>query len=316
MLISRLGSWLAIFGVSVLPVCSALSQDYPNRPIRMLAGPAGGGGDFQARTVAQGISGPLGQPVIIENRPNNLLGELAAKAPPDGYMVLLTGGSLWSLPFLQTVNYDPIKDFAPVTLIERSPSLLVVHPSLPVKSVKELIALAKSKPGQLNYNSASSDTRLAGELLKSMAGINFVIVPYSTNAVGYGDLLAGQVQLTFGNILQVTPHIKAGRLRVLGVTTATPSAMFPDLPTIAETIPGFEKAAMGAVFMPAKTPEAIVNRLSQEIGRVMRSPEVKQRFANVGSEAVSSTPQELAATMKAEMERLSKVIKEAGIRAN
>jgi len=300
----------------VLAAGVASGQDYPNRSIRIIAGPAGGGGDFQARTIAQGITGALGQPVVIENRPNNLLGEIASKAPPDGYTVLLTGGSLWSQPFLLNVSYDPVKDFAPITLIERSPSLLVVHPSLPVKSVKELIALAKSKPGQLNYNAASSDTRLAGELFKSMAGINIVIVPYSSNAMGYGDLLSGQIQLTFGNILQVTPHIKSGRLKVLGVTTATPSAMYPELPTIAATVPGFEKASIGAMFMPAKTPEAIINRLNQEIGRFMSTPEAKQRFANAGSEAVSSTPQELAATMKAEMARLGKVIKEAGIRAN
>ncbi len=314
MLRSHCGLRLLVYTLGAFASAAAQAQDYPSKPVRIITGPAGGGGDYQARVIAQGITGPLGQAVVIENRPNNLLGEIAAKAPADGYNVLLSGGSVWSLPLLQPVNYDPVKDLAPITLIERSPSLLVVHPSLPVKSVKELIALAKAKPGQLNYNTASSDTRLAGELFKSMAGINIVIISYSANAMGYADLLAGQVQLTFGNILQVTPHLKAGRLRVLGVTTATPSAMFPELPTIAQTVPGFEKASIGAMFVPAKTPEPIIGRLNQEISRYMHTPDAKQRFATAGSEAVSSTPQELANTIKGEMARLGKVIKEANIK--
>ena len=312
---TNLRTWL-LSSAAMAVAGMAFAQDYPVKPIRMIAGPAGGGADFQARTIGQAIAGPLGQPVIIENRPNNILGEAIAKAPPDGYTMVLTGSSIWSLPLMQSVGYDPVRDFAPIILFERSPSLLVVHPSLPVKSVKELITLAKARPAQLNFSAPSSDTRLSGELFKAMTGTNFAIVSYSSNPMAYADLVAGQVQFTMGSALSLPPHVKAGRLRALAVTTLQPSAMFPELPTVSMTVPGFEKASMGSIFAPARTPEAIVTRLNQEIGRFMRTTEAKQKFANAGSEAVSSTPEELATTMKAEMVRLGKVIKDAGIRAN
>lgn len=304
---------LSTLAIAFTAVGIAAAQSFPTKPVRIVTGPVGGGGDFQSRAIAQAITGPLGQGVIVENRPNNLLGEIVAKAPPDGYTLLIAGGSLWSQTFLQKVNYDPVKDFAPIAQIERSPNLLVVHPSLPVKTTKELIALAKAKPGQLNYSAPAADTRFAAEMFKSMAGIDFVVVPYSNNQTAYVDLLAGQIQLAFGNINTVLPHIKTGRLRALAVTTATPSAMFPDLPTVAQTVPGFDKAGVAGVFAPARTPDPIIRRLNEEVVRYMRTNEAKQKFANIAAEAIASTPEELAHTMTSEMARIAKVVKALNI---
>ena len=309
----RLTSFALLLSAISLAATPAYAQSYPSKPVRILTSPAGGGGDFQSRIIAQGITGPLGQPVIIENRPNNLLGEIASKAVPDGYTLLISGGSLWSLPLLQEVSYDPIRDFAPITLIERSPNLLVVHPSVPANSVKELIELARQRPGQLNYSAPASDTRLAAELFKSMAKIDFTIVPYSNNPTAYADLVAGRIQFAFGNINTVTPLIKAGKLKVLAVTTLTPSAMFPDLPTISATVPGFKKSGTGGMFAPARTPEPIIRRLNEEAVRVLNTSETKQRFATIAAEAVSSTPEELAATVKGEMAETQSAMKSAGI---
>jgi tripartite-type tricarboxylate transporter receptor subunit TctC len=291
-------------------------QDYPNKPMRIVVSKAGGGNDFMARTIGQGITRSLGQQVVIDNRPSNMEGEAAARAAPDGYTLLLGGASLWTLPLLQDVSYDPVKDFAPITLIERSPNILVVHPSLPAKSVKELIALAKARPGELNFASSGADTRLQGELFKALAGINIVNIPYSSGAVEYADLVAGQVHLKFGSTVSVAPHVKSGRLRALAVTTAQQSALYPSLPTVAAALPGYEAAAKAAMFVPAKTPDAIINRLNQEIGRFLRTGEAKEKFANAGSEAVTSSPEEAAATVKTDMARLGKLIKDTGMRAN
>jgi tripartite-type tricarboxylate transporter receptor subunit TctC len=295
------------------------AQNYPTKPIRFVTSEAGGGTDFAARTVAQGIAGPLGQPVIVDNRGSGgtISGEIVARANPDGYTILVTGGSFWVGPLLRKAPYDPIKDFTPVSLLMTSPYVLVVHPSMTVKSVKELIDLAKAKPGELNYAATSIGVspHLAGELFKSMAGVNIVTIPYKGTGPGVIGLIGGQVQLMFAPVSAVMPHVKAGKLRALAVTSAQPSALAPGLPTIAATVPGYESGGPLSMFAPPKTPPAIISKLHGEVVKLLGDPEVKERLFNVGMDPVASSPQQLAATVKSEMTRLGKIFKDAGIRA-
>lgn len=277
--------------------------------------------DFAARVVAQAMSSNLGRQVIVENRGSGpVLGQAVAKAPPDGYTVLFYGSTTWMMPLVQSnAGYDPVNDFAPITIVANSPNVLVVHPSLPVKSVRELILLAKARPGELNYASSASgaSNHLAAELFKFMAGINIVQIPYKDGSRASIDLMSGQVQMTFGNAGFSIPHVRAGRLRALAVTSAQPSLLVPDVPTVAASgLPGYEWGSMFVMFAPAKTPEAIVNRLNQETVRVLKQADVKEAFFKAGTEAVGSTPQQLDATMKSEIARLAKLIKHAGIRAD
>src|SRR5262245_14873080 len=251
--------YLVVLGLTVLTAGTTYAQ-YPTKPIRLVT--SSGSGDFAARIIAQGISGPLGQQIIVENRPGALPGEIVSKAAPDGYTLLVHGGAFWNAPLFRTTPYDPIKDFSPITLAVRSPNVLVVHPSLPVKSVRELIALAKARPGQLNYTSgpAGGASHLTAELFKALAGVNITRIGYASGAQELADLLSGAVHLTFNNAVTVTPHIRSGRLRGLAVGSPRPSALFPGLPALAETVPGFESAAMAGVFAPGRTPEAIIER--------------------------------------------------------
>lgn len=306
-------------GAMVLSGGIVSAQNFPTKPIRIVSAEIGGGNDFAARIVAQGLGG-LGQPVIVENRPSGVIpGSIVAKARPDGHTLLAYGVSLWMAPFLQDdIPYNPVRDFAPVTLVANSPGVLVVYPGLPVKSASELIALAKAKPGQLNYASTStgSPPHLAAELFKFMAGVDIVRILYKGMGPALIDLMSGQVHLTFGTASSATPHIRTGRLRALAVTSANPTAVFPGLPTLASTLPGYEAGSIYAVFVPAKTPVAIINRLNREIVRHLQTAEVKERFLNVGVDVVGSSPAELAAAVKSDMVRLGKMIKDAGIRAN
>jgi len=318
----------ACSGVGMLAVAAALffpvagyGQNYPNRPIRMVTTAPGGGLDFAARLFAPKLAESLGQPVVIENRGGGITPiELAAQGQPDGYTLLWNSGSTWILPFLQkAVRYDPIRDFAPISLVEIAPSVLVVHPSLPVKSVKDLIALAKARPGELNYaaGSVGSNTHLSPELFKSMAGVNIVHIHYKSSGSAFVDTMSGQVQIMFGSPGGAVPHIKAGRLRALAVTSAKPSKVMPDLPTIAASgLPGFESVVSHALFAPAKTPDAIVQQLGREIRRIIHLPEVANRLLSSGVEPVGSSPEEAAAYIKADMAKWGKIIREAGIRAN
>jgi tripartite-type tricarboxylate transporter receptor subunit TctC len=226
---------------------------------------------------------------------------------------------LWLAPFLRdNVNYDPIRSFSPVILIVNTPSVLVVHPSVAANSVKELIALAKAKPGTLNYGAGGPGTapHLMAELFKIMAGVDIVRVPYKGVGFAVTDLLAGQVQVVFVTASAVAQHIKSGRLRALGVTSAQPSALNPGLPPIAATLPGYEAAAMFGLFAPARTPAAIVNRLNREIAAALARPEIKEKFISAGIETSGGPPEQFAATIKSEMDRMGKVIKAAGIRAD
>ncbi len=298
----------------------ACAQTYPNKPIRMVTSSAGASTDFTARLIAQSLTGELGQQVVVDNRGGSVSTSvgIVAKAPPDGYTVLIYAGSLWIAPMLQQVPYDPIKDFSPITLAASSPYILVVHPTVLVTSVKELIALAKAKPGELNYGSSGLGTanHLAAELFNAMAGVNVVHVPYKGAGPAINALIGGQLQVMFPSAGSVTSHIKSGRLRALGVTSAEPSALAPGLPTVAASgVPGYESVLMIGVFSPSGVPAALINRLNQEIVKALRKSDIRERLFNAGVEAVGGTPAQLAASVKSEMARLSKVIKDAGIRA-
>ena len=309
------------FALAVLGVAAVSAQDYPNKPVRILTGGAGSNADIISRLVAQGISGPLGQQVIVDNRVSGIpLGSAAAKSPPDGYTLLVTSSSMWLLPFLQdNVPFDPIADFAPVSLLVSSPNILVVHPSLPVKSVKEIIALAKARPGVLNYASGvdGATPHLAAELFNSMARVNVVKVNYKGAGPALTGVVSGESDLMFATASGVTPHIKSGRLRAVAVTSAEPSTLMPDLPTVASAgLRGYEVVAMSGMFAPVKTSTVVINRLNQEIVRYLALPNTKAQLLNTGADAVGSSPEQFGAKVKAEMAALGKIIKDARPKSN
>ena len=314
-LAGMLSAVLIVSGASV--VCG---QDYPNKPIRIVAPEIGGSGDFAARLVAQGLTGSLGQQVIIENRGGSYIPQLiVSKAAPDGYTLHVNATGFWIGPLLQKAPYDPIRDFAPISVMTSSSNVLVVHPSLAAKSVKELIVLAKARPGELNYATglSGSSSHLAGELFKHMAGVNFVRVPYKGNGPAVIGLIGGEAQLMFPSATAVTPHLKSGKLRALAVTSAEPSALAPGLPTVAAAgLPGYESVGRTVILAPAKTPAPIIQRLNQEVVRVLKQPDVKEKFFNTGVETVGSTPEQLTAMAKSEMARIGKMIKDVGIKAD
>jgi tripartite-type tricarboxylate transporter receptor subunit TctC len=296
------------------------SQDFPHKPIRIYTTAPGGGSDFSARIIAQTLPASLGQAVIVENRGGSVT--IAAtevmKAPPDGHSLLLYGSTLWLLAYLRdNVPYDPLRDFLPVTMTNRAPNVLVVHASLPVKTVKQLIALARARPGELNYSSgpSGSSNHLSAELLKAMAKVNIVGIPYKGTAPALTALLGGEVQLMFGTASTVAPHRNAGRLKALAVTTERASRLAPDLPPISLELPGYDSAAQSGLFAPAGTPASIIDRLHREIAQILRRPDIKEKFFNSGTEAIGSTPEELAAAIRTEMTGMGKVIKDGNIRA-
>ena len=297
---------------------AACGQDYPAKPIRMFATEAVGGTDFVARLLAQGLTESLGHQVIVDNR-GNLAAPLAAKSPPDGYTLALLGPPMWISPLLQTVQYDPVKDFSPVIWAASSVNVLVVHPSLPVNSVRELIAFAKARPGQLNYASSmtGASNHLAAELFKYMAGVNFLRIPYKGASQALIDVVGGAMDLSFPSAPAAAPFIKSRKLRALGVTSAQPYAVLPDLPTIAATgVPGYESVAMFGVFVQAGTPAAIINRLNQELVRIVNRADVQERFRGAGMDANGSSAAQLTAAIATEVARAAKMIKSAGIRAD
>ena len=314
---TRYLTWLLPLALAAPGMVAA--QAYPDRPIRVLTTEAGGGGDLVARVIGQGLAAALGQPVITDNR--GIRGaEIVAKAPPDGHTLLSYGNPLWLTPFLRDkVPYDPVRDFAPITLSVSSPNIVIVNPSAAAGSVKELIALAKARPGSLNYASSGvgSSNHLAAELFKAMSGIDIVHVPYKGAGPALTGLMAGEIQLMFPSASSVTPHIRSGKLRGIAVTSTRPSALAPGLPTVAASgLPGYESSLILAVFAPAGTPAALVGRLNAEIVKVLGTADVKEKLFRAGVETVGSTPGQLASRMKSEMERLGKVIRDAGIRAD
>ncbi|MGH8661598.1 MAG: Bug family tripartite tricarboxylate transporter substrate binding protein [Burkholderiales bacterium] len=296
---------------------AAFAQAYPAKPIRMVVTGVGSGGDFAARLISQGVSPALGQQIIVDNRGSgNMPAEIVAKSPPDGYTLCLSAAPLWITPFLRKTPYDPVRDFAPVTLVVTSPNILVVHPSLPVSSVKELIALIRARPGALNYATSGigGSGFLAAELFKSMARADMVRVNYKSGGLALTELMSGEVQLFFANAGAVAPHMKSGRLRALAVTSAKPSPLLPGLPTVAAGgLPGYELVSVQGIFAPARTPEAVVARLNQEIVPFLQRADLKEKFFAAGMEPLGSPPEALAATVQSEMNRLGKVIKAAGI---
>ena len=291
--------------------------DYPVKPLRLVTAEVGGGSDFVARLIAVPLSANLGQQVIVDDRPS-IAPEIVAKAQPDGYTLLLYGSALWTLPLMRKrVAYDAVRDFAAVSLVARTPNILVVHAGVAVHSVPELIALAQAKPGQLNYASgaAGSPNHIAGELFKALARIDIVRIPYKGSGPALNALIGGQVELAFAPAASAMLHVRNGRLRALGVTSAEPSALAPGVPTVAAGgLPGYESVANYGVFAPAGISAALVSRLNKEIVLVVKRPDIRERFLNAGSEAVGSTALALAAARNADMAQVSKVIKEAGIR--
>lgn len=311
--------WMLLIGLFICDAGSMSAQSYPSKPIRLVTPGIGGSADFVARLIAQGISGPLGQQVVVDNRSSGSIpGQIVSKASPDGYTLLLGGPPLWIGSLLQNVPYDVFRDFSPITLATSVPNLLVVSPSLPVGSVPELITLAKAKPGELNYASSSTggSAHLAAELFNSMAGTHIVHIPYNGNGPALNDLMGGRVQLMFAVAAVVMPHVKSGRLKALAVTSAKPSILLPEFPTVAASVPGYEATTTYSVLAPANTPAAIIQRLNQEIVRALNRTDVKERFLNAGVEVVGSSPEILATAMKSEFSRFGKVIKDAGIRMN
>jgi tripartite-type tricarboxylate transporter receptor subunit TctC len=305
---------------SVTPVSA--QSNYPQKPIRMIVPfPAGGGTDILARLIGQRMSEALGQQIIVDNRAGagGTIGtDVAAKAPADGYTIVLVSGSHAINPGLYPkLPYDTVNDFAPVTQIATSPGILVVHPALPVKSVRDLIALARSKPGQLNYASAGNGTppHLAGELFKTMARVDMVHVPYKGNVPAFADMLAGLVSLSFPSMPSAVPHVKSGRLRALGVTTAKRSLAAPDIPTIAESgLPGYESTSWYGILAPARTPPAAVTRLHEVIVSILASADMKDKFAAQGLDPVASAPREFETVIKSEITKWAKVVKASGAR--
>lgn len=319
MLVRGLGA--AFITTSMAVAGPASGQDFPARPLRIVTAEVGGVNDLVTRLVAQGLTANLRQQVIVENRggaSGALAAQAVAKAPPDGYTLLLYSGALWIGPLLQDLPWDPVKDFLPVTAAVKSPNIVVVHPSLPVKSVRELIALAKSRPGALNYSSSSAGAgnHLAAELFKALARVNIARINYKGGGSALNALIAGEVQLMFAGVVIARPHFTTGRLRALAVCSAQPSVLAPGLPTVAASgVPGYDLDPMFGVFAPAHTPPAIIARLNQEIVRVLTSDELKDKFLNAGVETVGDSPEHFAGMIRADITRLGKVIRDAGIRA-
>ena len=314
-------SWIAA-AVAAANLTAAFAQGYPVRPIRFVSPFAAGGvNDIIARIVAPKLAEALGQQWVVENRPGaggNLGTDYVAKAAPDGYTLLNGGmGSLTVNPFTGKVPYDTLRDFAPVILMARAPNVITIHPALPVKSVKELIALARARPGQLNYASGGvgSTPHLSGALFASMAGINIAHIPYKGGALATVDLLAGQVEISFLGIPSSLPFIKDGRLRGLAVTGMQRSPELPGVPTVHESgLPGYDVNPWYGVLAPAGTPRDIVARLNAEIARILRLPEISRQFAAQGVETAVSTPEEYAAIIKADFAKWGKVVRDIGIR--
>lgn len=297
------------------------AERYPSKPVRLIVPFAAGGNvDIVTRVIARKLTENLGQQVVVDNRggAGGVIGtELAARALPDGYTLLMVSASHVTNPSLRKLPYDTEKDFAAISVVVDVPVILVVHPSLPVRTVPELIALAQAKPGQLNYGSGGNGTgaHLAAELLKSAAAVNIVHIPYKGIGLALVDLLGGQLQVMFSAIPSVMPHVRQGRLRALGVAAAQRSPVLPDVPTIRETgTPGVEASVSFTLLAPAATPKKIIARLNSEVVKVLRAPEIKERLVSEGAAPIGNSPDEAARFLAAEIARWTSVIKALGLR--
>ena len=310
--------------ITLLGCAGGWAQDYPTKPIRMVVGfPPGGGTDVMARLVTPKMTAAWGQQVVIDNRAGatGIIGtDLVAKAAPDGYTLLMghvaTNAIAWSL--FAKLPFDPAKDFAPITRVSSVPHIVVVHPSVDVRTVKELIALAKARPGQFTFPSAGngSTPHLAGEIFKTMTGVNLIHVPYKGTGQSLQDLLGGQVQVAFDTTAAVMQYVKAGRLRPLAVTTLKRLASLPDVPTVAESgVPGYEVTTWYGLFAPAGTPPAVVRKVFAETARIVCLPDVKERLDGMGTEeTTNASPEEFSALVKTDIAKYAKVVKAAGLR--
>jgi tripartite-type tricarboxylate transporter receptor subunit TctC len=304
-------------------VLDGYAQSYPNKSIRIIVPQsAGGSTDLVARPLAQRLGDALGQSVVVDNRPGagSVIGtDLVAKAASDGYTLLAVAASVTMSPSLYKLPFDPLRDLAPISQLSSLPNILVVHPSLPVTSVKELVAFVRQRPGQLNFGSSgmATGTHLSMELLMYMTGVRMVHVPYKGGAPGVSALLAGETQVNFATISTALPHVKSGRLRALAVSTAQRAAAAPEVPTIAEAgIKGYDYSSWIGLLAPARTPSAVVTRLNVESVKAIRTPEVKAILAVEGSEPVGNSPDEFSAIMQTEVARWMKVVKAAGIKGD
>jgi tripartite-type tricarboxylate transporter receptor subunit TctC len=301
---------------------TALAQAYPAKPVRILVGFAPGGGtDIMARTVAAKMSESMKQQFIVENRPGanaNLAAKLAAEAPADGYTLLfMSVAHIMSKPVYKNLGYDIERDLTPITVVSEVSNVFAAHPSLPAKTVKEVIALARSKPGELTYATAgvASPEHFAGEMFKVMTKTNLLMVPYKGGGPIAIDLVAGHVMTSFSTMPPIIPHVRAGRVRAVAVTKEKRAAVLPDVPTIAETVPGYAMSTWYGAVAPAKTPRDIVTRLNQEMIKALALPDVKERLASLGADIVASSPEQTASFFKAELVKYTKVAEAANIRA-
>ena len=312
---------LAVLGI-VVAAPEATAQAWPNRSVRVVVPfPAGGSADTLARLLGQKLSERLGQPFVVDNRPGaggNIGTDLVAKATADGYTVLVTPSSLAIAPSLyRNLSWDPVKDFAPVVLVASTPNILVVHPSVTANSVRELVALAKSKPGQLNYASGGNGAtnHLAGELFKRMTSTDIVHIPYRGNPLAVIDVLNGQVAMMFDFMITSLPHVKAGKLRPLAVTGTKRSPQVPELPTVAEAgVPGYEASTWFSVMAPAWTPAEAVSKLNAEVNAILQMPDVRERLDTLGAEPMGGTPADVAALIHTDLAKWAEVVKAANIK--
>jgi tripartite-type tricarboxylate transporter receptor subunit TctC len=306
-----------------LATAPVAAQSYPVRPVRVIVPfPPGSGADITTRIVAPRLSEALGQQLVVENRAGaagNIGAEVAARAAPDGYTLLAAPASIAiSQTLYRKLPFDLVRDFQPIAMLASVPFILVVHPSLPAKNVKDLVALAKSRPGQINYASTGSGSspHLTAEMLKLQAGIDVVHVPYKGTPLAVTDLLTGQVSFMFANALSVLPQVSGGRLRALGITSAKRSATTPQLPTMIESgLPGFESGTWYALLAPAGTPPSVIERLHAASIKIITNPDIQSRLRSMGGEPATLSPQQTTAFLKAEYERWGRVIREAGIKA-
>jgi tripartite-type tricarboxylate transporter receptor subunit TctC len=321
--LKRAGAGFVGMTLLALAAMTAMAQSYPSKPIKIVVPyPPGGFNDTLGRTLAAKFTEAWGQPAIVENKPgaNTLIGsDYVAKSPPDGYTLLIVAFPFAVTPSLiRNMPYDTVKDFAPVALAAQSPNLLVVNPSLPVKTVAELVAMAKAKPDSLSYASTGngSSNHISMELFKSLAGVRIVHIPYKGSAPAVTDLLGGQVHVMFDNAPNVLPQVKAGRLRALAQTGATRSGVAPDLPTVAEAgVPGYELTVWFGLVAPAGTPREVIRKLNAEVLKILAMPDVRERFLSQGVEPLGSTPEQFADHIKAQMAKWGRVVRDAGVQA-
>ena len=315
---------IAVTVAAVVVASAAHAQTYPAKPIRLVVGfPAGGPTDIVSRTLAPKLTEALGQAVVVDNRAGAggvIATEQVAKSPPDGYTLLMgtIGGIAVSMSLHPNRGYDTLRDFAPITQAVTVTNLLVVHPTMPAKTVKELLAIARSKPGRLNYASSGNGTvtHLAGELLKLMGKVDIVHVPFKGGAPALTALISGEVDMSYENSLVVTPHVKAGKVKALAVTGSKRSRLLPELPTIAETLPGYNASGWYGLFAPAATPKAVIARLHTEAAKALRLPDVVRTLSSQGAEPVGNTPEEFSAFVKSEIEKWANLVKVAKMKTD